>query len=68
LFSRQPISLEATTSAGRAKKDRGKFWEGLGGYGSGLMDGLITPIPKEEKPAGLEIIGLRLGILAHQQA
>jgi len=54
---------------GRAGEEGlGERWEGLGGYGSGLMDGLITPIPKEEKPAGLEIIGLRLGILAHQQA
>jgi len=45
-----------------------KVVAGRGGYGSGLGNGLITPIPKEEKLAGLKRIGLRLGILVHQQA
>jgi len=36
--NRQQISSGATCSAGRAKKDRGKFWEGLGGYGSCFKD------------------------------
>jgi len=33
------MSSGATTSAGRAKKDGGRCWEGLVGYGSGLKAG-----------------------------
>jgi len=33
------MSSGATTSAGRAKKEWGERWEGLGGYGSGFGGG-----------------------------
>jgi len=36
LGRRQPMSSGATSLAGRAKKDGGRGWEGVGGYGSGF--------------------------------
>jgi len=39
IYHRQPMSSGATSSAGRAKKDGGRCWEGLVGYGSGLKAG-----------------------------